>query len=94
AKLGLLLDYPAGEPDTLEVCTLNSSGQPGPWEPVPLAGNWYPHAFIGTMGSLQRFASGRTQDLPTRIEDAIRTMAVVEAAYDSSARGATPIPTP
>ncbi|MBP7143426.1 MAG: Gfo/Idh/MocA family oxidoreductase, partial [Opitutaceae bacterium] len=64
AKLGLLLDYPAGEPDTLEVCTLNSSGQPGPWEPVPLAGNWYPHAFIGTMGSLQRFASGRTQDLP------------------------------
>lgn len=93
AKLGLLLDYPKGEPDTLEFCALDTSGQPGPWEPVSLAGNWYPHAFIGSMTSLQDFARGQTRELPTRVEDAFRTMAVVEAAYESSARGATPIPT-
>ena len=94
AKLGLLLDYPTGEPDTLEFCGLDSSGNPGPWEPVPLSGNWYPHAFIGSMASLQQFVDGRTQELPTRVEDAIRTMAVVEAAYESSTRGATRIPKP
>jgi hypothetical protein len=43
------------------------------------------------MASLQRFAAGETQELPTRVEDAFRTMAVVEAAYESSERGATPI---
>jgi len=30
---------------------------------------------------------------PTHVEDAFRTMAVVEAAYESSAAGATPVPT-
>lgn len=94
AGLGLLVDYPKGEPDTLEFCALDASGKPGPWEPVPFSGSWYPHAFIGTMASLQRHTCGETTELPTRIDDAIRTMAVVEAAYESSARGATPIPPP
>lgn len=92
AKLGLLLNYPTGEPDTLELCTLRADGTPNPWESVSLTGNWYPHAFIGTMGSLMRFANGETSELPTRVDDAFQTMAVVEAAYQSSARGSTPIP--
>lgn len=92
ARLGLLLNYPQGEPDALELCTLDESGRPGEWQPVPFTGSWYPHAFIGTMGDLMRFADGETTVLPTRVEDAIRTMATVEAAYESSARGATPIP--
>ena len=92
AKLGLLLDYPRGEPDTLELCTLDAEGRAGPWQPVPVGGNWYPHAFIGPMAGLQRFAAGETTELPTRVDDAIRTMAVVEAAYQSSAHGTTPIP--
>ena len=91
-RLGLLLDYPRGEPDALEHCALGADDQPGGWQPVPLEGNWYPHAFIGPMASLMRFANGESPDLPTRVEDAFRTMAVVEAAYESSARGATPIP--
>ena len=91
-RLGLLLDYPHGEPDALELCPLGADGRPGAWQPVPLTGNWFPHAFIGPMAALQRFANGESTELPTRVTDAFRTMAVVEAAYESSARGATPIP--
>jgi len=91
-RLGLLLDYPRGEPDSLSVCTAGPDAQPGPWQNVPLAGNWFPHAFIGPMASVMRFADGETTELPTRVADATRTMAVVEAAYESSARSATPIP--
>lgn len=94
AGLGLLLDYPRGEPDTLEVCSLEADGAPGPWRPVALEGNWYPHAFVGPMAALQRYACGETSELPTRVEDAIRTMAVAEAAYASSDSGGTPIPAP
>ena len=92
AKLGLLLNYPQGEPDALEVCTLDASSRPGNWEAVALEGRWYPHAFIGTMASLIRFANGETGDLPISVDDAYRTMAVVEAAYQSNAAGATPVP--
>jgi predicted dehydrogenase len=92
ARLGLLLNYIRGEPDGLEICRVDDREIPGEWQPVPFEGNWYPHAFVGTMASLMRFANGETTELPTRVEDAIKTMAVVEAAYESSARGATPIP--
>jgi predicted dehydrogenase len=91
-RLGLLLDYPRGESDTLEQCSLAANGQPGDWQVVPLEGNWFPHAFVGPMASLMRFANGESTELPTRVEDAFHTMAVVEAAYESSTRGATPIP--
>jgi predicted dehydrogenase len=94
ARLGLLLNYPTGEPDALDVCTLDAAGKPRPWETIPLEGNWFPHAFIGTMASVMRFANGETDELPTRVDDAARTMAVVEAAYASDADGGTPIPTP
>ncbi len=93
ARLGLLVNYLRAEPDALELCRVDANETPGEWEPLSLTGNWYPHAFIGTMASLMRFANGETDQLPTRVEDAFRTMAVVEAAYESSAQGATPIPT-
>lgn len=94
ARLGLLLDYPRGEPDTLEICTLNDDGNPGGWRSIPVEGSWYPHAFIGTMTDVMRFANGETDVLPTSVDDAIKTMAVVEAAYTSSASGGTPVPEP
>lgn len=92
AQLGLLLNYPQGAADYLEYCTVDDSAQPSAWQTVPVEGTWFPHAFIGTMSSLMRFANGETTELPTSVEDACRTMAVVEAAYTSSASGATPIP--
>lgn len=87
ASLGLLLNYPQGEPESLEII---SDGYD--WTPVPLAGRWFPDAFIGTMANLQRFAAGEDAVLHTSVEDAYKTMALVEACYRSDAGGGTPVP--
>jgi predicted dehydrogenase len=79
AVMGVNLDYPRGKPDSLEFAR---SGEP--WTPLPTEGNWFPHAFIGAMGSLQAYVTGSTSVLPTRVEDALDTMKAVEAAYRSS----------
>jgi predicted dehydrogenase len=39
------------------------------------------------MGDLQAYAEGSMEELPIGVESAYETMAVVEAAYESSARG-------
>jgi predicted dehydrogenase len=90
ATLGVLMNYPQGVSDRLEYCVLHE-GAASEWTEVPLEGTWFPDAFIGTMASLQRFAEGSTRELPTSVEDAYRTMEVVDAAYQSSADGATPV---
>ncbi|MEP7286366.1 MAG: Gfo/Idh/MocA family oxidoreductase [Chloroflexota bacterium] len=94
AKVGVNLNYPQGEPDDLEYCILEDgqSGQVPQWQTVPLSGTWFPDAFIGTMASLMRFIEGSSNVLPTSVDDAYKTMAVVEAAYNSSAANTTPIP--
>jgi hypothetical protein len=43
------------------------------------------------MANLQRFASGEDAALVSSVEDAWNTMALVEAAYQSSAAPATPL---
>lgn len=86
AKMGLLLDYPKGVPDHFEYCLLKE-GETPEWKAVPLEGSWFPDAFIGSMSSLMRYAQGSTEILPTGIDDVIKTMAVVESAYESSDRG-------
>jgi predicted dehydrogenase len=88
AKMGVNLNYPAGEPDTLELATEDSKG----WSPVALRGSWFLEAFEGPMSNLQRFAAGEDSKLVSAVEDALNTMAVVEACYESSAHGATPVP--
>ncbi|MBI4923361.1 MAG: Gfo/Idh/MocA family oxidoreductase [Devosia nanyangense] len=85
-KLGLLLNYPEGEPDELWI-TRKGEG----WTEVPLGGKWFPHAFIGTMSNVQRFAAGEDDRLVTGVEDAWHTMALVEAAFESAALPATPV---
>lgn len=85
-KLGLLLNYPEGEPDELWITRKGAD-----WTQVPLGGKWFPHAFIGTMSSLQRAASGEDATLVTSVEDAWHTMALAEAAFESAARPATPV---
>ena len=90
ARLGLLMDYPRGVADEFEYCRLED-GQPPEWKPVEIEGSWYPDAFIGTMASLMRFAEGSDATLPTGVEDACRTMELVEAAYRSNDSGGTPI---
>jgi len=85
-KLGLLLNYPEGEPDELWI-----TRRGGDWQQVPLAGRWFPHAFIGTMSNLQRFAAGEDQVLVSSVADAWHTMAMAEAAFVSAAAPATPV---
>lgn len=86
-KLGLLLDYPTGEPDELWLVRKG-----GDWEQVALEGRWFPDAFVGPMANLQRFAAGEDAVLATRVDDAWKTMALVEAAYRSTAQPMTAIP--
>lgn len=86
-KLGVNLDYPRGEPDILEIFPKGGSD----WVPVPLTGAWFPDAFASRMANLQRFASGEDSVLVSSVEDAWHTMALVEAAYASSAKPATPL---
>lgn len=87
-KLGLLLNYPEGEPDEV---WLTRRG--GAWTPVPLSGGWFPHAFVGTMSNLQRVAAGEDNALVSSVEDAWHTMALAEAAFESAAKPATPVRT-
>lgn len=87
-KLGVNLDYPRGEPDELWVRPPDCSE----WVSVALEGSWFPGAFANRMANMQRYASGEDDELIGSVEDAWRTMALVEAAYQSSARPATPIP--
>jgi predicted dehydrogenase len=83
AKMGLLMDYPKGVPDTFEYCIKEDNHEPE-WKTLELEGSWFPEAFIATMSSLMRFKEGSSEVLPTSVEDVIKTMAVVEAAYNSS----------
>ncbi|WP_283193747.1 Gfo/Idh/MocA family oxidoreductase [Rhizobium sp. AN80A] len=86
-KLGVNLDYPRGEPDELWI---RGDGADD-WVAVPLKGSWFPDAFANRMANLQRFASGEDDVLVGAIEDGWRTMALVEAAYQSSGSPATPL---
>jgi predicted dehydrogenase len=85
-KLGLLLNYPEGEPDEVWITRRGED-----WTEVPLRGGWFPHAFIGTMSNLQRYAAGEDDRLATAVDDAWHTMALAEAAFASAAAPATAI---
>lgn len=86
--LGVNLDYPCGPPDTLEIAV------DGAWQQEPLRGSWFTEAFEGPMSNLQRFVAGEDRALVSPIEDAVKTMALVEACYASSAAESTPVPVP
>ena len=83
---GVNLDYPSGPSDTMEVAAGTE------WRAVPLRGSWFIEAFEGPRSNLQRFVAGEDTALVGAVDDAIRTMALVEACAESSARGGTSIP--
>ena len=88
-KLGVNLDYPKGEPDELWIKTGAAD-----WQQIELIGEWFPDAFVARMLQMQRFANGEESQLISSVQDAWHTMALVEAAYTSSAAPMTPIPSP
>jgi predicted dehydrogenase len=87
AKMGVNLNYPHGEPDTLEFAAPGSD-----WKSMALRGSWFLEAFEGPMANLQRFVAKEDSALVSPLDDACRTMALVEACYESSANGGTPVP--
>jgi len=86
AVMGVNLDYPRGRPDALEIAERGAA-----WASIPLQGNWFPDAFRGTMSNLQRHLAGEDGVLLTSVEDAWRTMAVVEECYASDREGGTAV---
>jgi predicted dehydrogenase len=91
AVMGVNLDYPKGKPDSLSYIMGNEEPVKS-WRALPTQGNWFPDAFIGSMSSLQEYMTGESDVLPTRVDDALDTMRVVEAAYLSSEQGGIPLP--
>ena len=87
AKMGVNLNYPHGEPDEMLLTTRDTD-----WTPVPLRGSWFLEAFEGPMSNIQRVVACEEKKLVSSVDDALRTMAVVEACYASSAAGGTPVP--
>ena len=77
-KLGVIFDYPNGEPDELWYC---QNG--GDWQEIPLEGSWFIDAFMGTMRNVQRYDAGEDDRLYASVEDAYETMALVEACFKS-----------
>jgi predicted dehydrogenase len=88
ARMGVNLDYPVGLPDTLEIWTRGAER----FEAVPLRGSWFTEAFEGPMSNLQRFVAGEDARLVSPVEDAVKTMALVEACYLASAVPGVAIP--
>ncbi|MGI9354857.1 MAG: Gfo/Idh/MocA family protein [Rhizobiaceae bacterium] len=78
-KLGVLYNYPKGEPDEVLYCPNG-----GDWESLELIGSWFPDAFIGTKSSVLRFDSGEDSHLVSGAVDAFETMALVEACYEAN----------
>ncbi|RME55197.1 MAG: gfo/Idh/MocA family oxidoreductase [Caldilineae bacterium] len=100
ATMGLLMNYPEGVPDRFEFFAegvevigpevFDSPTGEG-WREARFEGSWFPDAFVGTMAAAQRAAEGSGPRQPTHVEDAYRTMALVEAACRSSRQGPPPI---
>ncbi len=86
---GLLYDYPHGRPDTVELFsrTLPTDG----WLPYPVTQRWIPDAFAGPIGSLMHAAAGGPPPR-TAGADNLKTLAVVEALYESHANGDVRVP--
>ncbi len=78
-KLGLLLNYPSGEPEEIEITSKNIG-----WTKVKNVGTWFPDAFLNSMSSLQRFVSREDSELPHSVQNSFITMSVVNACLESS----------
>lgn len=89
AQMGVILNYPEGGEDTLEM--VSGDDLEAGWQPVQFEGSWFPDAFIGSMGALQRYLEGSVPSLPTSVDDVLETMAVIEAGHHSQDRGGIPL---
>lgn len=78
-QMGLNLNYPSGGEDLCELWTESS----GEWESLPFDGSWIPDAFEGPMRAMMAWRDGGEAP-PTEVHNAIKTMSIVERAYQAS----------
>lgn len=86
ATWGTNINYPEGVEDTFEYVLLEDGKEPV-WQSAQLDAAWFPDAFIGSMANLMCYAEGTAHRLINHVDSAYQTMAVVEAAYESSNEG-------
>lgn len=80
------IGWPTGAASTLEYASTEATG--GSWQSPRWDTMWFPHAFIGVMEQLQYAI--HTQSTPAlNVADNVRTMALIEAAYESIEQGRT-----
>ena len=64
----------------------------GEWVDVDLQGrSRFPHAFIGPMAAAMRRYEDENERPSTDVEEALKTMEILEAAWNSSMNDMTPI---
>lgn len=86
--MGVYLDYPKGKPDKfIYNLTTDNLG----WRELELTGSWFPEAFIGPMAGLMKKLEDPDYNYINDINDAYKTMLVLEALYKSNELGGTPI---
>jgi predicted dehydrogenase len=81
--IGLMYNYPAGRPDTLEI-TSKQFGEGVKIIPT-LTDMWIPDAFVGPMASLMRAIETGNEPEDNSTADNLDTLRVVHAAYLSAA---------
>lgn len=86
-QLGVLMNYPQGVEDKFEYVILKDDEAPQ-WKTKELHGSWFPDAFAGSMAQVMQ---AKVAYPDNSVEDAIFTMACVEAAYRSSEEGGVKI---
>ncbi|MCC7264776.1 MAG: Gfo/Idh/MocA family oxidoreductase [Candidatus Latescibacteria bacterium] len=84
-RLGLLMNYPKGVSDGFRyTCRGLAKGQ---WLSTELEGSWFPDAFVGPMASLMRALAGEIAAPETAVQDNLKTLELVFAAYESMRSG-------
>ena len=84
--VGLLKNYPTGLEDRFRYNVITNGAWSG-WNENEITGSWFPHAFAGSMQQVMMAAAEQIEEPDNSVEDAIHTMACVEAAYLSSEQG-------
>lgn len=84
-QIGVSFDYPEGRPSRFEY--FSKKDRKMGWQEIPLAGDWFPDAFIGPMASLQNRLKNPKAAFPNDVEDAFQTMRLVEKLYESNDLG-------
>ena len=79
---GLLMDYPKGTVDSFEYHILENQRETE-WISKEIGGTWFPDAFIGSILNIMQ-PKYTEKRMDCTVEDAYKTMACVEAAYQSN----------